>query len=271
MTRTGATGRPLVGGDDGQLPDPAGRAGPRRRARGLGRRRPRVHRPARRHRHRRSSATRTRRSSRRSRRRRPRSATSPTWPCTSRGSPLAERLLELAGRPGRVFFCNSGAEANEAAFKISRLHRPARGGHRRGLLPRPHDGRARADRPARQGRAPFAPLPGGVGTCPYGDAAGAGAAVGDATAMVLLEPMLGEAGVVPAPAGYLAAAARARGAARRAARRRRGADRHRPHRALVRPPGRRRRSPTSSPSPRALGGGLPIGALPRLRRRGRRC
>ena len=34
---------------------------------------------------------------------------------------LAERLLDLAGRPGRVFFCNSGAEANEAAFKISRL------------------------------------------------------------------------------------------------------------------------------------------------------
>ena len=34
---------------------------------------------------------------------------------------LAERLLELAGRPGRVFFCNSGAEANEMAFKISRL------------------------------------------------------------------------------------------------------------------------------------------------------
>src|SRR3712207_5483465 len=34
---------------------------------------------------------------------------------------LAERLIELAGRPGRVFFCNSGAEANEAAFKLSRL------------------------------------------------------------------------------------------------------------------------------------------------------
>jgi acetylornithine/N-succinyldiaminopimelate aminotransferase len=37
------------------------------------------------------------------------------------GLALAERLLDLAGRPGRVFFCNSGAEANEAAFKISRL------------------------------------------------------------------------------------------------------------------------------------------------------
>ncbi|MGI8721901.1 MAG: aminotransferase class III-fold pyridoxal phosphate-dependent enzyme, partial [Geodermatophilaceae bacterium] len=37
------------------------------------------------------------------------------------GIRLAERLLDLAGRPGRVFFCNSGAEANEAAFKVSRL------------------------------------------------------------------------------------------------------------------------------------------------------
>ena len=37
------------------------------------------------------------------------------------GIELAERLIELAGRPGRVFFCNSGTEANEAAFKVARL------------------------------------------------------------------------------------------------------------------------------------------------------
>ena len=39
---------------------------------------------------------------------------------------LAERLIALAGRPGRVFFCNSGTEANEAAFKVARLHRAKR-------------------------------------------------------------------------------------------------------------------------------------------------
>jgi acetylornithine aminotransferase len=120
---------------------------------------------------------------------------------------LAERLLELAGRPGRVFFCNSGAEANEAAFKISRLTgRPevvtAEGsfhGRTMGAL-------AMTGQPGKN--AAFAPLPGGVRHVPYGDAPALASAVGDRTAMVLLEPLLGEGGVVPAPAGYLAAAAR---------------------------------------------------------------
>jgi acetylornithine aminotransferase len=120
---------------------------------------------------------------------------------------LAERLLELAGRPGRVFFCNSGAEANEAAFKISRLTgRPevvtAEGsfhGRTMGAL-------ALTGQPGKA--AAFAPLPGGVRYVPYGDAPALAHAVGDRTAMVLLEPVLGEGGVVPAPAGYLATAAR---------------------------------------------------------------
>jgi acetylornithine/N-succinyldiaminopimelate aminotransferase len=119
---------------------------------------------------------------------------------------LAERLLELAGRPGRVFFCNSGAEANEAAFKISRLTgRPevitAEGafhGRTMGAL-------ALTGQPSKA--AAFAPLPGGVTYVPYGDAGALAGAVSGRTAMVLLEPMLGEGGVVPAPAGYLAAAA----------------------------------------------------------------
>jgi acetylornithine aminotransferase len=123
---------------------------------------------------------------------------------------LAERLLELAGRPGRVFFCNSGAEANEAAFKISRLTgRPevvtAEGsfhGRTMGALALTgQPGKAEA----------FAPLPGGVRYVPYGDAGALADTVSDRTAMVLLEPVLGEGGVVPAPAGYLTAAA---GAAR---------------------------------------------------------
>ena len=60
------------------------------------------------------------------------------------------------------------------------------------------------------------------------------------TAAVFVEPTLGEGGVVPAPAGYLAAARADLRRGRRAAGRRRGAERHRPHRALVRQPGRRR-------------------------------
>jgi len=122
------------------------------------------------------------------------------------GLVLAERLLDLAGRPGRVFFCNSGAEANEAAFKVSRLTgRPqvitAEGafhGRTMGAL-------ALTGQPSKA--AAFAPLPGGVDHVPYGDADALAAAVSDRTAMVLLEPMLGEAGVLPAPSGYLATAA----------------------------------------------------------------
>jgi acetylornithine aminotransferase len=121
---------------------------------------------------------------------------------------LAERLLELAGRPGRVFFCNSGAEANEAAFKISRLTgRPevvtAEGafhGRTMGAL-------ALTGQPSKA--AAFAPLPGGVRYVPYGDHAALAGAVSARTAMVLLEPILGEGGIVPAPAGYLTGAAAA--------------------------------------------------------------
>jgi len=124
------------------------------------------------------------------------------------GVALAERLLDLAGRPGRVFFCNSGAEANEAAFKVSRLTgRPevitAEGafhGRTMGAL-------ALTGQPDKA--KAFAPLPGGVQYVTYGDAAALDAAVGAQTAMVLLEPMLGEGGVQPAPPGYLAGAAAA--------------------------------------------------------------
>ena len=121
------------------------------------------------------------------------------------GVTLAERLLELAGRPGRVFFCNSGAEANEAAFKLSRLtgrtrvvtaHGSFHGRTMGALALTGQPGKADA----------FAPLPGGVSFVPYGEPAALAGAVTGATAMVLLEPMLGEGGVLPAPPGYLAAA-----------------------------------------------------------------
>ncbi|MEV4416560.1 acetylornithine transaminase [Catellatospora sp. NPDC049609] len=118
---------------------------------------------------------------------------------------LAELLLALTGRPGRVLFTNSGAEANETAFKLSRrtgrTHvvacRQAFHGRTMGAL-------ALTGQPAKAD--PFRPLPGEVTHIPYGDTAALTAAVTDETAMVILEPIMGEAGVVPAPPGFLAAA-----------------------------------------------------------------
>lgn len=118
---------------------------------------------------------------------------------------LAERLLALTGRDGRVFFTNSGAEANEAAFKASRLtgrtHVVAAEGAFHG---RTMGALALTGQPAKTD--PFRPLPEGVTHVPYGDVAALAHAVSARTAMVVLEPVLGEAGVVPAPPGYLAAA-----------------------------------------------------------------
>ncbi|WBB52318.1 acetylornithine transaminase [Verrucosispora sp. WMMD573] len=120
---------------------------------------------------------------------------------------LAELLLALAGRPGRVFFANSGAEANEAAFKLSRCtgrsHVVATVG---GFHGRTMGALALTGQPAKAD--PFRPLPGEVTHVPYGDAAALAAAVTDATAMVILEPIQGENGVVVPPAGYLAEARR---------------------------------------------------------------
>ncbi|SCL73725.1 acetylornithine transaminase [Micromonospora peucetia] len=120
---------------------------------------------------------------------------------------LAELLLALAGRPGRVFFANSGAEANEAAFKLSRLtgrsHVVATRG---GFHGRTMGALALTGQPAKAD--PFRPLPGEVSHVDYGDVAALEAAVTDATAMVILEPIQGENGVVVPPAGYLAAARR---------------------------------------------------------------
>ncbi|PWU54011.1 acetylornithine transaminase [Micromonospora globispora] len=120
---------------------------------------------------------------------------------------LAELLLALAGRPGRVFFANSGAEANEAAFKLSRLtgrtHVVATRG---GFHGRTMGALALTGQPAKAD--PFRPLPGDVTHVEYGDAAALEAVVTDATAMVILEPIQGENGIVVPPAGYLAAARR---------------------------------------------------------------
>ncbi|MEV4502485.1 acetylornithine transaminase [Streptomyces klenkii] len=125
---------------------------------------------------------------------------------------LAERLLELSGRDGRVFFSNSGAEAVEAAFKIAR-----RTGRTRmvaaagGFHGRTMGALALTGQPAKQD--PFRPLPGEVTHVPYGDVQALRAAVDERTAAVVLEPVQGENGVVPAPPGYLRAAREITGAA----------------------------------------------------------
>ena len=117
---------------------------------------------------------------------------------------LAERLLELFGRDGRVFFCNSGAEANEAVFKLSRRTGRSRVVTATGSFHGRTMG-ALAMTGQSSKREPFVPLPGDVVFVPYGDAAELGKAAAGAAAVVL-EPLQGEGGVVPPPAGYLAAA-----------------------------------------------------------------
>ncbi|MGV9559788.1 acetylornithine transaminase [Streptomyces sp. NPDC003401] len=118
---------------------------------------------------------------------------------------LAERLLGHFGREGRVFFCNSGAEANEAAFKIGRLtgrtHVVATEGAFHG---RTMGALALTGQPGK--RDPFLPLPGDVTHVPFGDAQALAAAVTEETALVVIEPIQGELGVVVPPAGYLKAA-----------------------------------------------------------------
>jgi acetylornithine/N-succinyldiaminopimelate aminotransferase len=118
---------------------------------------------------------------------------------------LAERLLSLLGTDGRVFLSNSGAEANEAALKLSRrtgrTHLVAATGSFHG---RTMGALALTSKAAY--REPFEPLPGRVSFVEYGDEAALAAAVTDETAAVVLEPIQGEAGVHVAPDGYLAAA-----------------------------------------------------------------
>jgi acetylornithine aminotransferase len=120
---------------------------------------------------------------------------------------LAETLLDLLGvtRSGRVLFCNSGAEANEVAFKIAR--RTGRStivstdgafhGRTMGAL-------ALTGQPAK--RDPFEPMPPGVVFVPYGDPAALESVIDGDTAAVFLEPVQGENGVVLPPEGYLQAA-----------------------------------------------------------------
>ncbi|TPV51305.1 acetylornithine transaminase [Pseudarthrobacter phenanthrenivorans] len=126
---------------------------------------------------------------------------------------LAEKLLVLTQAPAgsKVFFTNSGTEANEAAFKLARRNTGGGVAKRTKIiaLEGAFHGRtmgALALTAKEAYREPFEPLPGGVVHIPFGDVEALKAAVDETVAAVFLEPIQGEAGVRPLPPGYLRAA-----------------------------------------------------------------
>ena len=128
-------------------------------------------------------------------------------PVATEAAVMVDRLL---GGGGQVFFCNSGAEANEAAIKLARRF-GGRGRHVVVSALGSFHGRtlaalAATGQPAKQ--EPFAPMPDGFRHVPFDDAAALEAALDASVAAVLLEPIQGEGGVVPASPEYLRAARR---------------------------------------------------------------
>lgn len=123
---------------------------------------------------------------------------------------VAIEVDALHGGGGQVFFCNSGAEANEAAFKIARKF-GGRGRHVVVSALGSFHGRtlatlAATGQPAKH--EPFQPMPDGFRHVPYGDLAALEAAIDPTVAAVLLEPLQGEGGVIPAAPEYLQAVRR---------------------------------------------------------------
>ena len=119
------------------------------------------------------------------------------------GIALAAKLQELTGdKHARIFFCNSGAEANEAALKLSRKTGRSRivattgsfHGRTMGAL-------SLTGQPSK--RNPFKPLLKNVKHVTFGDISAMRRAVNKKTAMVIVEPIMGEAGVIVPPFGYL--------------------------------------------------------------------
>ena len=117
---------------------------------------------------------------------------------------LASRLQAMTGDSNsRVFFCNSGAEANEAALKISRRTGRSKIVAAQGSFHgRTMGALSMTGQPAK--REPFTPLLKGITHVPFGDLAAMRRAVTKRTAMVIVEPIMGEAGVITPPDGYLA-------------------------------------------------------------------
>ena len=120
------------------------------------------------------------------------------------GLRLASRLQVMTGDvSARVFFCNSGAEANEAALKISRRTGRSRIVAAQGAFHgRTMGALSMTGQPSK--REPFAPLLKGISHVPYGDLSAMSRAVSKKTAMVIVEPIMGEAGVITPEDGYLA-------------------------------------------------------------------
>ena len=116
---------------------------------------------------------------------------------------LAEKLASMTGdKSAKVFFCQSGAEANEAALKLSRRTGKVRVVAAQGAFHgRTMGALSLTGQPSK--REPFLPLVKGVKHVPYGDIEAMRKAVTKKTAMVIIEPIMGEAGVIVPPAGYL--------------------------------------------------------------------
>ena len=116
---------------------------------------------------------------------------------------LAEKLTAMTGdKKAKVFFCQSGAEANEAALKLSRRTGRVRVVAAQGAFHgRTMGALSLTGQPSK--REPFLPLIKGVKHVPYGDIDAMRKAVSKKTAMVIIEPIMGEAGVIVPPADYL--------------------------------------------------------------------
>lgn len=127
-------------------------------------------------------------------------------PVATRAALQVDRLLtDATGRPGQVFFTNSGAEANECAIKLARRH-GGRGRHTIVSAYGSFHGRtlatlAATGQPAKH--EPFQPMPEGFRHVAWGDLDAMAAAVDADVAAVLIESIQGEGGVMPAPEGYL--------------------------------------------------------------------
>ena len=125
---------------------------------------------------------------------------------------LAEKLVELSGFAERVFLCNSGAEANEAAIKLARKYAADRGRapHQRNIISFNGSFHGRTMATVTLTAQPkyqhgFEPLPGGFIYCDtFNDEAAIEALVDENTCAIFVEPVQGEGGVVPAKPGYLA-------------------------------------------------------------------
>ena len=116
---------------------------------------------------------------------------------------LAEKLTAMTGdKSAKVFFCQSGAEANEAAFKLSRRTGKVRVVAAQGAFHgRTMGALSLTGQPSK--REPFLPLVKGVKHVPFGDIDAMRKAISKKTAMVIIEPIMGEAGVIVPPADYL--------------------------------------------------------------------